>query len=204
VYSEFLLRVSGKDMVYGFGKKLGASDEEIIMLKGKLDLRHKFMVGLFTVTYVDSGETYYFRGGITHAGGEVLVEGVWQDRGAGTDTFRLTTKEANVYFNKGTSQIPPGPGSKKAHKQCACDVENGAVLLIAASGKNECKRCHHTCKMCYAVAYNQCTSCKPYTDYPKAHSVSLVSGICEIGCESGSFRVPDPKTPGLSLCQSCH
>jgi hypothetical protein len=57
VYSEFLLRVSGKDMVYGFGKRLGASDEEIIMLKGKLDLLHQFMVGIFTVTWMDSGES---------------------------------------------------------------------------------------------------------------------------------------------------
>lgn len=57
MFSEFLLRVSGKDMVYGFGKQLGASDEEIIILRGKLDLRHQFMVGLFRVTWMDSGES---------------------------------------------------------------------------------------------------------------------------------------------------
>jgi hypothetical protein len=43
-------------MLYGFGKQLGASDEEIIMLKGKLDLRHKFMVALITITFIDTGE----------------------------------------------------------------------------------------------------------------------------------------------------
>ena len=43
-------------MVYGFGKQLGASDEEIIMLKGKLDLRNKFMVALITITTFGTGE----------------------------------------------------------------------------------------------------------------------------------------------------
>lgn len=204
MFSEFLLRVSGKDIVYGFGKQLGASDEEIIMLRGKLDLRHEFMVGLFKLTWVESGESWYFRGGIAHANGEIMIEGVWQDQFAKTDTFRLSTKEANVYFDKGASQIPPGPGSKKAHKQCACNVENGHVILTPASGKKECKRCHDTCKMCSGIAFNECTTCKPLTGYPKALSMNLVSGICKIGCESGSYPVLDPKTPGLSSCKGCH
>ena len=144
------------------------------------------------------------RGGIAHTGEEIMIEGVWQDRGTGTDTFRLSTKESNVYFNKGASQIPPGPGSKKSHKRCACDVENGAVLLTTASGKKECMRCHRTCKMCSEVAYDQCISCKPWTDYIRADSVNLVSGICKIGCETGAFGVLNPKTPGLSLCEDCH
>jgi hypothetical protein len=136
--------------------------------------------------------------------GEIMIEGVWQDRFAKTDTFRLSTKEANVYFDKGASQIPPGPGSKKAHKQCACNVENGNVLLTPASGKKECKRCHDTCKMCSGIAFNECTTCKPLTGYPKALSMNLVSGICKIGCESSSYPVLDPKTPGLSQCKGCH
>jgi hypothetical protein len=56
VFSEFLVKVSAKDMLYGFGKQLGASDEEIIMLKGKLDLRHEYMVALITITFIDTGE----------------------------------------------------------------------------------------------------------------------------------------------------
>jgi hypothetical protein len=50
------VKVSAKDMLYGFGKQLGASDKEIIMLKGKLDLRHEYMVALITLTFIDTGE----------------------------------------------------------------------------------------------------------------------------------------------------
>ncbi|EAR89409.2 zinc finger lsd1 subclass family protein (macronuclear) [Tetrahymena thermophila SB210] len=107
--------------------------------------------------------------------------------------FGCLTCKNNLYFK---DYVDPSDTSKVKQKCETCDQNNGWVISGADFGKQQCQKCHESCKTCSGTDSKQCTECK--------NGLYFRDGICQQCDISDGFFIKDKSCLKCSEnCKTC-